>query len=201
MPFSTATELKAAVQSWLDRSDYSTVADDMILLAEGHFNLELKAREMVEQVSLAPTSGVCTLPSDFLGVIRVVGESTPRCLVTQMGSSIVDKKHDSSIGGLPATYTIIGNELHTFPQSSVNIELTYWEKIPPLASNSSNWLLAKYPNLYLEACMLEAHRYFPNSGDLSLASARVSNMIDRINGQSMIEELADATKVNYDYSP
>ena len=201
MPFSTEAELKTAVQSWLDRSDYSAVADDMIVLAEGHFNMNLKTREMVEQVSLTPSSGVCTLPSDFLGAIRVVGESTPRRILTQMGSNIVDKKHDSSIGGSPATYTIIGDELHTFPQSNVDIELTYWEKIPPLASNTSNWLLTKYPNLYLEACMMEAHRYFPNSGDLQLSTARVAQMIDSLNSQSMVEELADATKVSYDYSP
>lgn len=201
MALDSATNLKTAVQDWLDRSDYSAVADDMILLAEGHFNLELRVRQMRAVTDLTPTSGVCTLPTDFLGVIKAVATTSPRRTLEFVDVSVTDSIYDASVSGISNAYSIVGNELHTFPQSTYDIELTYWQEIPPLADNASNWLLAKYPNIYLEACMMEAHRYFRNTGELSVSATRVSNMIDRLSNSSMFEQYANATRVSNGYTP
>lgn len=198
MALSTAEELKTSVQDWLDRSDYSAVADDMIVLAEGHFNLVLRCREMLTTTDLTPSSGVCTLPSDFLGVEKVVAKTSPRRTLAFMDDSVADIHHDSSVSGVPVDYSIVGSSLNTFPASTSDIELTYWQSIPALASNSSNWLLAKYPNLYLETCMMEAHRYFRNAQELAISSERVRSMIDRLNGHSMLETYGNASRVSMD---
>ena len=194
MALSTAADLKTSVQDWLDRSDYTAVADDMIVLAEAHFNLELRSRQMVTTADLTPTAGVCTLPTDFLGPLKVVAKTSPRCQLDFVDISGVDSAYDSSIAGRAESYTISGNSLITYPQSTYDIELTYWQEIPPLAVNSSNWLLAKYPNIYLETCMMEAHRYFRNSDELAISGQRVNNMIGRLHDTSDLEQYANATR-------
>jgi len=195
MALSTAAELKTSVQDWLDRSDYSAVADDMIVLAEGHFNLELRSRQMVTATDLTPTAGVCTLPTDFLGPVKVVAKTSPRCQLGFVDISGADSAYDSSVVGRSESYTIRGSSLITYPQSTYDIELTYWQEIPPLADNSSNWLLAKYPNIYLETCMMEAHRYFRNTDELSISAQRVENMIRRLHDTSDLEQYANAAKL------
>lgn len=201
MAFDTATNFKTAVQDWLDRADYSAVADDMILLAEAHLNYELNCREMVTETDITPSSGVCALPADFLSVIKLVALTTPRRVLHQIGISMADSKHDESVSGVPVDYAIIGENIHTYPSSSYDVELTYKQKLPPLASNDSNWLLAAYPNIYLSACMMEAHRYFRNADELGIEAQRITNMIERINNNSMLEYMGDATRTLQGHTP
>jgi hypothetical protein len=191
MPFSTATELKTAVQDWLDRSDYSAVADDMILLAEGNLNLILKHRKMIASTTLTPSSGAITLPDDFLYPQRVIAQtSVPRTL-TSIGDP--EREYNTNESGTPIHYRIEENTIVTFPASNVDIKLSYYQEIPPLATNSTNWLLDKYPNLYLTACMLEAHRYFNDQGAYAAETQRFGAMIEVLNNSMGVEELYDAS--------
>ncbi len=193
MALSTAAELKDTVQNWLDRTDYSAVADDVILLAEGYLNLTLKTRDMHAQVDITPVEGACALPDDFLGVISAVGLASPRIPLDQISPATADQKQDVQISGLPASYAIIGGFLQTYPKSTVDIELTYWQKLPSLTTNSTNWLLKRYPVLYLECCLMEAHRYFADPDAMAIAAARVQSMLDRMQSANIAEMLSNAS--------
>ena len=201
MAFDTATNFKTAVQDWLDRADYSAVADDTILLAESHLNHELNCREMVTETDITPASGVCALPADFMQVIKLVAKTSPRRVLSQIGIAAADANFDESVSGIPISYAIIGENIHTYPASSYDVELTYKQKLPPLATNASNWLLAAYPNIYLSACMMEAHRYFRNIDELSIEAQRLANMIERINNNYMLEYMGDASRTSPGCNP
>lgn len=202
MALSTFSELKTTVQTWLDRSDFSATADDIVKLAEGHFNLELRCREMQTTTTLTPTAGVCTLPTDFLGAIKVSVNSSPKRPLVYIGQGIVDKMYDVSVAGEACNYGIIGENIHTYPQSTTDIELVYWQEVPALSdSNTSNWLLVKYPNIYLDACRMEAYTYFNDFNNMQMAAGKVDAQITRLNDRTMFEEYADAARTEWGYTP
>jgi hypothetical protein len=67
--------------------------------------------------------------------------------------------------GKPRFYTIVGNQFEFIPTPDAEYfaELTYYAKIPPLSdSNTSNWLLAYAPDLYLYGALIEAEPYLKN---------------------------------------
>jgi hypothetical protein len=191
MALSTAAELKTSVQNWLDRSDYADVADDIILLAENNLNLVLKHRKMIASTTLTPVSGAVTLPDNFLYPQRVVAQSDVPRTLTQISDP--EREYNVNEGGLPIHYRIEKNTLVTYPASNVDVTLSYYQEIPPLASNSTNWLLDKHPNIYLTACMLEAHRYFNNQDLYAREAQRFATMIDVLNGSGNTEDLYDAS--------
>jgi hypothetical protein len=71
MSLSTYSDLQTQVANWLARSDLTQYIPDMITLFEAAACRRLKVRPMETTVSLATTSGVASLPSDFLGYRRV----------------------------------------------------------------------------------------------------------------------------------
>jgi hypothetical protein len=39
------------------------------------------------------------------------------------------------------------------------VRISYWEKIPPLATNGSNWLLNEFPDAYLWGSLFNARAF------------------------------------------
>ncbi len=182
MALDSFSNIKAAVQEWMDRSDVAGRADDFITLAEGHFNLELRCREMVTtSADNTPTSGAITLPTDFVQMVRVVEQTSPRRELSYIPAQTADRNYDNT-AGVSSEYTIIGTTLKTYPLSSNDLELTYYQQIPALSdSNTTNWLLDKYPNIYLATSIMEAARYFRDEEEYRTQAQRVGGMIQRLN--------------------
>jgi hypothetical protein len=59
----------------------------------------------------------------------------------------------------PTAYAIHGNQLEVVPLASCTLELTYWRTVPPLASDNTNDVLTRYPDLYLYGSCVQAAMY------------------------------------------
>lgn len=186
MSITTATELKTAVGTWLARTDLSDYGDDFITLAEAHLNRELRHRKMVAQTDLSPTSNVYTLPSDYLHYVRVVEKVSPRRELRFITATAADQQYPLQSSGLGVDFTIIGSELTVFPLSTNDIELTYYQKLPTLVSNSSNWLLADAPGLYLSVCRMMALDFIDETDTARFQSVAkmARQLIDSMNSES-----------------
>lgn len=186
MSITTASELKTAVADWMARSDLTSYLDDFITLAEGYLNRELRHRKMVAQTDLTPTSGSCTLPTDYLHYVRVVEKASIRRELSFVTPQFVDEWYPARTSGLSNDFTIIGSTLTMYPVSSNDIELTYYQKLPTLVSNSSNWLLADTPGLYLNACKLMALEFVNETDTPRFATvARMTRqLVDEMNAES-----------------
>ena len=59
--------------------------------------------------------------------------------------------------GAPRLYTIVGGEfrLLSAPDRAYGVELSYYKRLPPLAQNSGNWLLAAAPDVYLYGALVQ----------------------------------------------
>ena len=202
MALTNYSQLATALTEWCDgRSDVSGNASDFVRLAESRLNQKLRMREMVASTDLTPTAGVVTLPSDFVAVSRVVEKSSPRRVLDYISPDGADDMYDASVTGSPYHYTIIGSSLKTYPEATNDVELTYYQEIPSLETNSTNWLMTKYPNIYLEAAQLEFYRWAKDFENLDVSSRLLADEIEDLNATNAIGIWGNAARSNQGINP
>lgn len=159
MALATYTDLQAAVASWLARSDLTTPIPDFIALAEAKLNRLLRCRQM-EQRSTATATEYMELPTGFLELRNIQLNTSPKTALELVSPDEIDRDY-SAATGKPLVYCLLANQIQLgpAPDSTYTVEIDYYEVIPPLASNSTNWLLTAAPDIYLYGSLLEASIY------------------------------------------
>ena len=146
------------VGQYLDRDDLATRVPTFIHLTEARLNRLLEDPEM-EVLSSATANGETTvLPLDFGGMVSISdGLGRPlRAMGSQEFAGI-----DRSVAGDPRFYVVEDGSISFAPaNSSANIRMVYRRTLPPLsASNVSNWLLERAPDVYLYGCLVQASAF------------------------------------------
>jgi hypothetical protein len=99
---------------------------------------------------------IAALPADFLEMRRLIANTSPKRVLKRAAPGWATQRYDG-FAGIPDVYTIVGSNLTVYPSTTADLSLTYYAKLPALsAGNTSNWLLTRYPNMYLYAALLEA---------------------------------------------
>tara|TARA_R110000803_G_scaffold23517_3_gene57647 strand:+ start:4696 stop:5328 length:633 start_codon:yes stop_codon:yes gene_type:complete len=162
----TYTELQATVTDFLRRDgDTALVAaiPDLIVLAEAQFNRDIRHRRMETTDDLTLTGALQTvaLPTDYIEARAVVLQTSPLRIMSYVTPVQLDTNWSSGTSGVPTEYTIIGANMKVgqIPDSGYTVELTYYQQIPDLATNSTNWLLTNHPDMYLYGALLQAAPY------------------------------------------
>ena len=155
MTIATYAQLQDAVENWTHRANLGDRVDEFISLGEARIGREVKAKQMEQRVSTAPTTNYVSLPSDYVAMrgVRIKGATigwldymTPDEFFATTASS-----SSSSI----KKYTIFGDEL-AFPVTpSGDVELWYYKRLTVLAS-AVNTLFTSNPDLYLYAALAAA---------------------------------------------
>ena len=158
MALSTYAELKTGIANWLNRTDLTDeIADDFIKLTEADFNAKLRIRQMEQIDSITIDSETETVPTGFIGVrsFYILLSSNKYPLEYLTPHNMFDIRGGSR-SGRPRAYTIESDdETETFrfgpsPDTSYTGYLSYYKAISTLsASNTSNWMLANHPAIYL----------------------------------------------------
>jgi hypothetical protein len=157
MALDTYANLQTAIISYAFRtgdSEFTAAVPDFITLTESRLNRELRTGDMEDEATITLTDGAGTLPADFLQVRRLMSGNTS---VQAASPNFAEATYAYANSGVPEVYTIIGATLKTYPPGSADLTLNYYAKIPALSgSNTTNWLLAKAPELYLYGALVEA---------------------------------------------
>lgn len=180
MAITNYSELQTAVSNWLARSSLTTAqVSEFISLAESLFKRQPLPRTSPNmggvrgaktQVSGTLTSGTnsLTLPADFAELDSFSLTSDPVTVLRFVSPEQV-RQYRRAATGKP-TYFSIGStiEFDVTPDSDYAYQITYWPSIPALSNtNTTNWLLTKYPDVYLAASMMWANRYLMESEEFS----------------------------------
>lgn len=181
--------LKQAVEDWLNKPELVEVIPTFIELAEARFNRELRVRDMETRTSPSISSGTYTLPADWLETINfsVLGSSGREQQLQFIDTPEYAIQSARVVSGDPRYYTQIGGSylIINAPTSATTFYLAYRQKIPALSvSNTSNWLLAKSPDLYLYGSLLMAEPYLQNDERVPLWAAAVQKTIADMNLES-----------------
>ena len=160
------TALTAAFQDWIDlRTAVIEIVDNpgiadvfprLLALAESSLNRTLRFRDQIKTATITFTDGVAALPLDFAEAIALYA-STGYEYVQQAPQTVRAN----------GCYYSIENSSLVSEGISGDLTFQYYASLPPLGETvtTSNWLLQRYPDIYLYAVGLEAAKYV-KSGDL-----------------------------------
>ena len=156
------TGLRTQVSNYLNRGDISDAQMDVFIdNAEAELNRMVRHRKMIKRVTANISAHFTTLPADWLEAVNVQLNTDPLTLLRQVTLETADqyRENNGDTTGTPQFYAIVGETLELVPRPSaeVTLELTYYSKIPALSeTNTSNWLIEEYPDLYLYAVAKQA---------------------------------------------
>ena len=173
MDLSTYSGLKAAIADYLNRDDMTSVIPGFIALAEAKFNRKMRTRQMIKRATAVIDSQSFAYPADWLEAKEFILSTNPITymkFVTELQAKELQSTEIVS-PGKPRYYTIIGSQIEVIgtPDTSYSGVLTYYAKIPALSdSNTSNWLLAYAPDLYLYGALLESAPYLKDDERLAI---------------------------------
>src|SRR3954467_2571989 len=93
MSITTYTELKAAVENWLDPTPFTAPAPESIALFEGTANRRLRVQQQETQgPALIPSAvnGSVLLPADYLAWRHVTWQGTPAVELSYVAPAYLD---------------------------------------------------------------------------------------------------------------
>jgi len=182
MALDTYAGLKATIADYLNRDDLTSVIPSFIAIAEAKFNRKVRTRQMIKRAEAQIESQFFAYPSDWLQAKEFQLNVNPivrlRFVTEAQGDELKASKYITV--GQPLYYTITGSQLEFIPTPDVtySAELTYYAKIPALSdSNTSNWLLAYAPDLYLYGALMEASPYLKDDERLAVWGQLYANSL------------------------
>ncbi len=172
MALRTYTELQVAVGLWLNRQDLNDAIPDFIALGEAANNRRLRVLQMEGRDSGLTDGATIAVPDDWLETrtLRLASPTAGQQILEYVGEEEWDRLEASGLTGTTRYYTIINGAFQVLPAPSSNLTyaLRYYQTIPPLSENGSNWLLVKSPDLYLYGSLLGAEAYLKDDDRLPI---------------------------------
>jgi hypothetical protein len=168
MAIADYSELVLAVGEHINRADIVDAMPRFVRMAELKLNRELRLRDQEAVVTLTPDiNGEAALPTDFLEARSVTTQALPPVILPSLTEDNAARKYAS---GTASGFIINGDTIRIRPAGTASITLRYFTAIPSLeaAANQQNWLLTKYPDVYLYSVIFEACVY---TGDEARAQA------------------------------
>jgi hypothetical protein len=182
MPLQTYSDLTAAIASWLQRSDLAALVPNFVQLFEACANRRLRVRQQEATAALTPAGGVAALPADYLSWRRLTFTGNPRQELRYVEPSWLQAAYPDAPADIPRVFTIEGGNILTMPLDPADtaLELVYFQQVPSLAANTTNWLMSAHPDLYLFGALTEAQAYTVNAETAALWKARRDELFDEI---------------------
>ncbi|CAB4200572.1 hypothetical protein UFOVP1339_52 [uncultured Caudovirales phage] len=177
------TTLQASVAEYLNRDDLTARITGFIQLAEAKFNRELRVNSMLTRLAITPSSEYQAAPADWLESYSLELVSTvANPPIAFVGQAEFRDLKARQLTGTTRYYTLVGTDLQFLPAPSTatNMMLIYYAKIAALSTVSTNWLLTKSPDVYLNGSLLEAQPYLKDDDRLTTWAAIRQQGLDAI---------------------
>lgn len=202
MALDTYAALQTSVAGWLNRADLTAAVPDFIALAEPQITRRLikdgPVRQMLTRADAVITGEYSVLPTDFMGIrsMYVSGMTSGSKIEFCEPDKIADAKiREPNACGDPRLWAIFGNTIQFWPWAAdsegFSIEIGYWQSIPPLSNtNTTNWLLATYPDAYLYGALVQSAPYLKDDNRLTVWGTLFTTILDDIVAADKIARFA-----------
>ena len=182
MALANFTDLKASVADFLNRSDLTTVIPDFITMCEAGFNRELRVREMSVRTQAPIDSQYVKLPDDFLGMRNIDLMTDPVTPLSYKNLQNLDIHRRADATGKPIYYSITQNniEFAPSPDAEYTLEIVYYQKVPALSANTTNWLLDNHPDAYLYGTLMHSAPYLQADERVGIWAGKYQQVIQQI---------------------
>lgn len=185
MPLSNYGELKASVADFLNRNDLTAQIPDFIRLFESRANDRVRVRQGLLRTTLVLT-GQFTAAPEGLEEIESCWIPTPYKqigVITTLQAAEERERTANATGPLESV-SVVGNEIEAFPTPSANttLSLVYFQSVPALTvDEDSNWLLDKYPDLYLYGSLIASAPFLKDDDRLQMWTALHDTRLEEAN--------------------
>lgn len=199
MALTTYAELKTAIDTFLNRDDLAaTAAADFITLAEASMQRDLTHWRGETTTSITIDGRFEDVPTDFIAPIRFeVGttEAPLQLISVQDLHDRRDARDDDT--GTPCFYAIVGGQFEFLPTptASTTGTLLYRASIPALSDeNTSNWVLANAPDVYLYGALVHSAPYLVEDARVATWGALYAQAVAQFNKQGEAGKFGGAGK-------
>lgn len=186
-------DLQAAISEWLGRSGDTALAgraDEFIGLFEAEFVLDPEMRTFdMEEVDTTPISDTdpIALPDGYLEMkrLRVVdADGLPVRKLNYVTPDRAAEIDETQRAGNACNYTVLAGQVVFAPQALAPVddylEMAYYAFAPLSVSNTSNWLLTKYTNIYLYGSLMQAAAYIDDKDTVNFWSGAYNTAIAKL---------------------
>lgn len=183
MSISTYAELQTAISNWSGRADLTSRAPEFIALAEAKINRLLATRDMeTKDAAFSITGEYVAVPTGF-GAVREFYLNTNPKQILQLMPGDTQTQTFGSDSGKPRYYEVVGSNFRfgPVPDGTYSATLIYSKTIAALSgSNTTNWLLTAYPDIYLYGSLLELSFYLKNHAHAGVWKEAYYGCIDEL---------------------
>jgi hypothetical protein len=160
-------EIKDAIASFLNRGDLTDEIPMFIELAEARLRRDLRERNMQVRAEAMVFSEYMRMPCDWVETIRVIADDNILRLADQFNIERFD------MTGPVAFYRHVEDKFQFLPAPSnkqgSRIVVEYLAEVSKLSDSApTNWLLDKYPDIYLYGALLYATTYLHDDARLPI---------------------------------
>jgi len=191
MAITNYTNLQTTIADFLNRDDLTASIPTFIQLAEAGINRAIRHWKMEARSSGQQSAGdqYMQIPTDWLETIRLhlTGNGTSAVTLTSRASMAdIRAKNEDVSTVAPYYYTHADGqfELYPTPVEQTDFELLYYQKIPDLASNTTNWLLSDAPDVYLYGSLLHSAPYLAEDARVAVWAQMYSAAVQNVNNAS-----------------
>lgn len=199
----TYDDLKGKVADYLGRSDLASKIDDAILLFESDYNLRPGMWRRLETATITTVAGTATasLPADFERMVSISRVGYPDVTVTSLEGI---KAYRTLTQGSPRVAAVYSDGLLLFgptPDDVYSYELAYYPRLSELSSsNTTNWLINKYPQVYLYGTLSYLLEYVRDTDRAAFIRQQHETQLLMLNNNAILPE-SGATMVGYQQIP
>lgn len=188
----TYAGLQASIADFLNRTDLTAAIPDFVVLCEAQLNRAIRCQAMIKRNNaFAITGQSVSAPTDFIAPRRLalIGATTPLALSWVSCEQMDDLlDNDDYTSAQPKHYTVEGGNILFSPNpgtGTYTASLSYYAAIPPLASNTTNWLLTRHPDVYLYGALLQSAPYLKDDERLQTWTQLYQAGVAAINEQDL----------------
>ena len=196
MAFTTYTTFVSTVESYLARTDLTTVIPDFVQMAQLRMSRDLRTEAMLKVATTVATDNKVAFPSDFLELREMHFEGNPPIILEYQSPDLFFRNGQTSLSGRSHFFTMLGTEFQFAPSQtgSYTIQILYYGQPTFISSTtSSNLYLAYYPDALLYATLAEAEPYLMNDPRVATWSALYDRAIANIKKSDLGQTYAYTT--------
>ena len=196
MAFTNYNSFVTTVESYLARTDLTTVIPDFIQMAQIRMSRDLRTEAMLKVATTSPSDNKVAFPTDFLELREMHFEGNPPILLEYQSPDLFFRNGQTSLSGRSHYFTMLGTEFQFAPSqnSSYTIQILYYAQPTFISSTTANNLyLTYYPDALLYATLAEAEPYLMNDPRVATWSALYDRAIANIKTSDLGQTYAYTT--------
>lgn len=189
MAITNYTSLAAALPAWLDvgTADVSSVIADLIDNGEKRIFREVRVPEMEASLSSAISSGVISVPSDYVELKFAYVDGTPTQYLQMVSPSYIYERYPTrGAEGMPIVMARDGSNFifGPYPDSNYTIKGTYYKRLAAISATSTPALVTANSDLYLYACLVESEPILGRDRRMPLWESKYRMVKELVNGEA-----------------